>query len=134
MKSAKTFHRYRSDLKLRARELRRNMTAPEQKLWYQFLRDAPLRFTRQKPLGEFIADFYCASRQLAIEIDGDSHFEPRAAVQDRYRTAMLRSDGIQVLRFTNSEVMKNFSSVCEQILRVLQDTPKKSPRPSGDPL
>ena len=110
------------------------MTAPEQKLWYQFLRDAPLRFTRQKPLGEFIADFYCASRQLAIEIDGDSHFEPRAAVQDRYRTAMLRSDGIQVLRFTNSEVMKNFSSVCEQILRVLQDTPKKSPRPSGDPL
>jgi very-short-patch-repair endonuclease len=130
MKTAKRFHPYRSDLKLRARELRRNMTAPEKKLWYEFLRTAPLRFTRQKPLGSFIADFYCAGRQVAIEIDGDSHYEPHAARKDISRTAELRSEGVRVLRFTNLEVMKNFSGVCERILEELQ----KSPRPSGDPL
>jgi len=134
MKPATKFHHYRADLKLRARELRRNTTAPENKLWHQFLRNAPVRFTRQKPLGRYIADFYCASRQLAIEIDGDSHFEPHAESQDKFRTAALRFEGIRVLRFTNAEVMKNFEGVCEKILMVLKETPKKSPRPPGDPL
>jgi len=133
-KAEKTFHPYRPDLKLRARELRRNITAPEKKLWYEFLRNAPKRFTRQKPLGNFIADFYCASCQLVIEVDGDSHFEPNATRRDRARTAALELDGVRVVRFTNLEVMRNFDGVRERILKALEEAPAKSPRPSGDPL
>jgi len=129
MKTEKRFHAYRPDLKLRARELRRNMTAPEKKLWHEFLRTAPLRFTRQKPLGSYIADFYCAGRQLAIEIDGDSHYEPRAAAKDMSRTVALQAEGIRVLRFTNLEVMENFGGVCERILEELQKPPGASRHP-----
>jgi very-short-patch-repair endonuclease len=126
MNTKPRFHAYRSDLKLRARELRRNMTAPEKKLWYEFLRSAPLRFTRQKPLGQFVADFYCARRQLAVEIDGDSHFDSRAERKDTLRSAALRAEGIRVLRFTNLEVMRNFSGVCERILEELREEAGKS--------
>jgi very-short-patch-repair endonuclease len=126
MKSKPRFHAYRPDLKLRARELRRNMTAAEAKLWYEFLRAAPLRFTRQKPLDRFIADFYCAGRQLAIEIDGDSHFDPQAERRDVSRTAALHAEGIRVLRFTNLEVMKDFGGVCERILQELQKIPPRA--------
>ena len=65
---------YRRGLKKSAQSLRRDPTPAERKLWFEFLRDLPVRFTRQKPLGQYIADFYCASRLLVIEIDGDSHF------------------------------------------------------------
>jgi len=103
------------------------MTAPEKKLWFEFLREAPLRFTRQKPLADFVADFYCAGRQLVIEIDGDSHFDPVAEKRDRIRTAALKDQGIQVLRFTNAEVMQNFETVCEIILEALRESPENPP-------
>jgi very-short-patch-repair endonuclease len=77
-------------------------------LWFEFLRDCPTKFTRQKPLGHYIADFYCASQLLAIELDGDSHFTDSAESYDVRRTADLASRGITVLRFTNLEVMQQF--------------------------
>jgi len=126
MNTKPRFHAYRPDLKPRARELRRDMTAAEKKLWYEFLRAAPLRFTRQKPLGRFIADFYCAGRQLAIEIDGDSHFDPQAERRDVSRTTALQAEGVRVLRFTNLEVMKDFGGVCERILQELQEIPPRA--------
>jgi len=114
------FHRYRHDLRERARELRCDPTAPERRLWCDFLRALPVRFLRQKPLGGYIADFYCARHQLVVEIDGDSHFDPAAARYDDARTRDLAGRGIQVLRFTNAEVMRNFAGVCEAILCALE--------------
>jgi very-short-patch-repair endonuclease len=106
---------YRRRLKQSARALRSDLTPAERKLWFEFLRDLPHRFTRQKPLGEYIADFYCASRLLIIEVDGDSHFTPEGAAADQLRSMALEARGIRVLRFTNLEVMEQFEAVCQRI-------------------
>ena len=60
-----------------AKNLRKNMTNEERHLWYEFLRDYPLRFSRQKILGKYIVDFYCAKAKLVIEVDGSQHFETK---------------------------------------------------------
>src|SRR6266581_9127714 len=80
---------YRANLKPRARSLRRDPTPAERKLWFEFLRDLPQKFTRQKPLGRYIADFYCSARRLVIELDGDSHYIGDAQGHDSSRTASL---------------------------------------------
>ena len=76
-------------LKSRAQSLRRDPTPAEKKLWFEFLRDLPQRFTRQKPLGRFIADFYCSSCALVIEVDGDSHYSDGGESYDAERSAAL---------------------------------------------
>jgi very-short-patch-repair endonuclease len=80
----------------------------------------PQRFTRPKPLGEYIADFYCASRLLIIEVDGDSHYTPSAAARDARRSAALGMRGLRILRFTNLEVMEQFEGACAQIQKALK--------------
>ena len=107
--------RYRQDLKVHARKLRRDPTPPERKLWYEFLSMHQEKFVRQKPLGAYIADFYCAEKQLVIEVDGDSHFSDAAKRRDEIRTSALRLRSLRVLRFTNAEVMQQFEAVCGQI-------------------
>src|SRR5438045_3219217 len=102
------FIEYRRRLKRSARSLRRDPTPAERKLWYEFLRDLPQRFTRQKPLGEYIADSYCASSLLIVELDGDSHYAAAGAGHDGRRTAALKRQGLRVIRFTNLEVMEHF--------------------------
>jgi very-short-patch-repair endonuclease len=114
---------YRRDLKRRSQALRRDPSPAERKLWYEFLRDLSVKFTRQKPLGRYIADFYCASRLLVIELDGDSHYNGRAQRYDESRTAALQEEGIRVLRVMNSDVMQNFDGVCAMILRTLGAKP-----------
>lgn len=104
-----------------ARELRKEMTKEERHLWYDFLRNYPVRFTRQKVLGRYIADFYCARAKLVIELDGSQHYEPNEQVKDAERTAYLSGYGILVLRLPNNEVMKNFSGVCEYIDQIVQN-------------
>ena len=110
---------YRKDLKPRARALRRDLTPAERRLWYEFLSGLPQKFTRQKPLGRYVADFYCSKHRLLIELDGDSHFTARGESYDLLRTVALESLGLRVLRFTNAEVMQGFEAVCEAILRAL---------------
>ncbi len=107
------------DLTARARELRKNMTPWEKKLWYQFLRSAPARFQRQKPIGNYIVDFYCAAQKLAIELDGGQHYEMEAMRRDRYRSKELERLGVTVLRFSNLEIQENFPEVCGTILRYI---------------
>ena len=80
---------YRRALKADSQSLRRDPTPAERKLWFEYLRELPVRFTRQKPLGHYIADFYCASRLLVIEVDGDSHFTDPGIARDDRRTAAL---------------------------------------------
>ena len=111
---------YRARLTRRARDLRREQTSAERKLWYEFLAGLPQKFTRQKPLGSYIADFYCAQELLVIELDGDSHYVDGAASYDSTRTAALNARGIRVVRFINSDVMENFEGVCNAILAELK--------------
>jgi very-short-patch-repair endonuclease len=101
--------------------MRRDPSPAERRLWFEFLRDLPVKFTRQKPLGHYIADFYCASRMLVIELDGDSHFDGRAQRYDDLRTARLNAAGIRVVRVTNTEVMQDFEGVCALILRIIAE-------------
>jgi len=110
---------YRRSLTPRARVLRRDGTPAERKLWYEFLRMLPEKFTRQKPLGAYEADFYCSSHRLVIELDGDSHFVGNAAY-DAVRTCQLASLGIRVVRFTNAEVLESFEGVCLKIEQALK--------------
>jgi very-short-patch-repair endonuclease len=103
---------YNPNLVARAQELRRNMTPAEKKLWYEFLSRHEIRFMRQRPIGNYIVDFYCASLKLAIEIDGDSHFSEEGKEYDVVRTAFLEGIGLKVMRFTNIEVLKSYNAVC----------------------
>lgn len=98
-----------------ARELRKEMTKEERHLWYDFLRTYSVRFTRQKILGRYIADFYCAEANLIIELDGSQHFEDHNMEKDAERTAFLQEYGLQIIRIPNNEVNGNFKAVCEYI-------------------
>ena len=98
-----------------AKRLRREMTKEERHLWYDFLRQYPVRFYRQKVLGKYIADFYCANAKLVIELDGSQHYEEAGQNGDRERTAFLEGYGISVIRIPNNEVNRNFEGVCEFI-------------------
>ena len=111
---------YRPSLTPRARRLRRESTPSERRLWYEFLRYLPQKFTRQKPLATYVVDFYCSRQRLVIELDGDSHFNPAAHRYDAERTRVLEALGLRVLRFTNAEVMASFDSVCMEIRAALE--------------
>ena len=126
--------KHNSKLTERARELRRNMTKEERKLWYEYLNRYPYRFRRQVTVGNFILDFYCAAAKLAIELDGSQHYEPQGLASDAERTAFLEASGIHVLRFSNSDVTKNLRGVCEEIdLTVKRRTCLPLPPPPGAP-
>ena len=98
-----------------AKQLRKEMTKEERHLWYDFLRSYPVRFSRQKVLGKYIADFYSAEAKLVIELDGSQHYEDRNIKQDADRTAFLEGYGLRVIRIPNNEVGRNFRGVCEYI-------------------
>ena len=98
-----------------AKQLRKNMTKEERHLWYDFLRSYPVRFSRQKVLGKYIADFYSAQAKLVIELDGSQHYEDNNMASDTERTAFLKNYGLTVIRIPNNEINTNFQGVCEYI-------------------
>ena len=98
-----------------AKQLRKEMTKEERHLWYDFLRAYPIRFSRQKVLGKYIADFYSAEARLVIELDGSQHYEDCNIQKDAQRTLFLEGYGLRILRIPNNEVNSNFRSVCEYI-------------------
>ena len=104
-----------------ARRLRREMTPHERKLWYLFLRQYPVKIYKQRIIGKFIVDFYCASAKLVIELDGSQHYEPQGVAHDLERSAYLTALGLEVLRFSNQDVDKDFHGVCTQIDRIIQE-------------
>ena len=110
-----------------AKTLRKNMTPWERKLWYEFLRNYPIRFQRQKAIGNFIADFYCAKARLVIELDGDGHYTSEQAEKDKNRTKELENMNLTVLRICNLDLDCNFSGVCEYIdLTVKKSLPQSA--------
>ena len=98
-----------------ARALRKNMTKEEKHLWYDFLRGYPVRFVRQKVLGKYIADCYCAKAKLVVELDGSGHYTEEGELYDKERTEFLKQYGIKVIRIPNNELNANFNGVCEHI-------------------
>jgi very-short-patch-repair endonuclease len=98
-----------------AKMLRKNMTPWERKLWYEFLRFYPVRFQRQKAIGNYIADFYCAKARLIVELDGGGHYDPKQRQRDNARTQALQSMNLKVLRICNCDVDRHFTDVCEMI-------------------
>lgn len=105
-----------------AKKLRKSMTKEELHLWYDFLRDYRVKFTRQKVLGKYIADFYCAAAKLVVELDGSQHFEPAEVEKDAERTAYLEQFDLKVIRIPNNEVMRNFAGACEYIDAVVKES------------
>ena len=103
-----------------AKNLRKNMTPWERKLWYCFLKTYPIRIQRQKTIDQFITDFYCAKAKLIVELDGGGHYDPATLKKDMERTTHLENAGYKVIRFCNRDVDKNFYSVCTMIDNVIK--------------
>ncbi|MBQ3481543.1 MAG: endonuclease domain-containing protein [Oscillospiraceae bacterium] len=116
---------YAPHLRQYARELRKNQTKEERKLWYQFLKELPLTVKRQERVGRYIADFYIPSLRLAIELDGAQHFEGSGQSYDRMRNAFFEKKGIRVVRYPNNAVNQNFTGVCEDIMQQIRAAEKK---------
>ena len=104
-----------------AKKLRKNMTKEERRLWYDFLRGYPVRFLRQKVIGDYVVDFYCASAKLVVELDGSQHYEADGAAKDKVRTEFLQTFDLRVLRFGNHDVLQNFEGVCTAIDKAVQE-------------
>lgn len=104
-----------------AKALRRDMTPQERKLWYLFLRTYPVKIYKQRIIGPFIADFYCASAKLVIEIDGSQHYDDSGIAYDAERTAYLEAFGLKVIRYSNREINREFPAVCQQIDTIIRE-------------
>ena len=115
-----------------AKNLRKEMTPWERKLWYLFLRNYPLRFQRQKALGNYIVDFYCAKARLVVDLDGGGHYTAEQAEKDKLRTKELESMNLRVLRICNMDIDRNFDGVCEFIdMSVKKSLPQSAARKLG---
>lgn len=108
------------NLKNLSTNLRNHSTAEENKLWYEFLRTYPIQFNRQRIIGSYIVDFYCAKARLVIELDGSQHYEPDTIKSDTERTKFFEGLGLKVLRFSNLDINKNFYEVCTVIDNEIQ--------------
>ena len=110
-----------------AKAHRKNMTPWERKLWYEFLRYYPIRFQRQKAIGNYIVDFFCAKARLVVELDGGGHYTDEQMKKDNIRTKELEGMDITVLRICNLGFARNFSGVCEYIdLNVKKSLPQSA--------
>ncbi len=98
-----------------AKELRKNMTPWERKLWFMFLQKYPLRFKRQYIIEKYIADFYCEKANLVIELDGSGHYQDGQKQYDKSRNETMESKGLKVFRVSNFEIVNNFDGVCQKI-------------------
>lgn len=97
------------------------MTPQERKLWYEFLSGYPVRFQRQKLIGGYIVDFYCAKARLVVELDGDGHYSVSQMGYDEERTKKLAEYGLKVIRITNLEIGQSFEAVCMAIDQTVKE-------------
>lgn len=123
-------HSYESHNTQNAKNLRRNMTEQEKKLWYCFLKNYSFKFYRQRTVNNFVLDFYCAKAKLAVELDGSQHYSDGGIEYDENRTNTLKRYGIKVIRFTNPQVTYKFKEVREvidaEVKARLGETPQSS--------
>lgn len=112
---------YNKDNIILAKNLRKNATPQENRLWYDFLSKYEIRFQRQKAIDSFIADFYCHEAKLIVELDGSQHFTETGAQKDAFRTEKLKNYDLKVIRFTNRQINTNFSGVCQYIDTIVKE-------------
>ena len=110
------------------------MTKEEKHLWYDFLKLLPLTINRQKVIGAYVVDFYCASAKIVIELDGSQHGGEKMKQKDAERDSYLNSLGITVLRYSNIDIHKNFNGVCNDILAHINTSSvsELTPSPQGE--
>ena len=113
--------RYNGKNIIHTKNLRKNATRQEKKLWYDFLSKYPVRFQRQKAIDNFIADFYCHKAKLIIELDGSQHFTEKGLSKDAMRTEKLETYNLKVIRIANNQISKNFRGVCEYIDMIVKN-------------
>ena len=113
-------YKFNKKLVKNAQDLRNEMTKEERHLWYDFLKKLPITVNRQKIIGNYIVDFFIASKRVVIEIDGLQHTMIENQEADRKRDEELQELGIKVLRYTNYDVNNNFNTVCNDILKNLE--------------
>ena len=115
--------KYNPQLKTRARALRSNLTDAERRLWSRLRGKQVLgiQFYRQKPIGNFIVDFYAPTKRLVIELDGGHHFDTAQASYDRRRSEYLAKLGLKVLRFDDRQVLLELDSVLQVVFRTLEE-------------
>jgi len=108
---------YNKNLKNLARNLRKNMTDAERRLWSKVRRKQlkQLQFYRQKNIGDYIVDFYCPAANLIVDIDGGQHYSEENTLKDEVRDKFMNDLGFKVLRFSNSDVFKNIEGVVKRI-------------------
>ena len=112
-------HLYNSKLTANAKKLRKDMTKEERHLWYDFLKQLPVTVHRQKTIGNYIVDFYIASYQIVIEVDGSQHYKTEHHKKEAQRDKYLSDVGCTVLRYSNADINLRFRDVCEIILHHL---------------
>ena len=119
-----------------SKNLRKHMTKEERHLWYDFLKNLDVTINRQKVIGNYIVDFYCAQAKLVIELDGSQHFECPIEEKDRVRDEYLKKSGLTVLRYSNIEIYHNFNGVCEDIWNHIYTSPPPAAEPplKGKPV
>ena len=105
-----------------SQRLRRGMTKEERHLWYDFLKRLPVTFNRQKVIGDYIVDFFCASARLVIELDGSQHYDEKGKESDAKRDEYLGSLGLTVKRYSNADINAGFDSVCADIYSLIRTT------------
>lgn len=98
-----------------ANDMRKNATKEENHLWYDYLRNYPIKFHRQRIIGNFIVDFYCPKAMLVVELDGSQHFEIETLEYDEERTKYINTLGYMVLRLSNLDLRDNFEGCCQYI-------------------
>ena len=99
-----------------SQKLRKEMTKEEKHLWYDFLNTLPVKFRRQKSVGNYIVDFYCYQAQIIIELDGSQHYDNDEQIKkDTKRDEYLKSLGFTILRYSNHDIHTNFRGVCDDI-------------------
>ena len=123
--------RYNNNLVDYAKQNRRNMTPWERKLWFEFLQKYFVRIYRQKIIGNYIADFYCAKAKLIIELDGGGHYTLEQNKYDNERTKVFEKMGFSVVRICNKDVDNNFYGVCEYIDREIRNRLNNDPPVAG---
>ena len=96
---------------------RRKIMSDPVKLWYCFLRKYPVKIYKQRIIDSFIADFYCVSARLVIEVDGSQHYTEEGQAYDADRTKCLEKYGLKLTRFSDGEIDREFSDVCTEIDR-----------------
>ena len=132
MKRHKHFPDYTKSLVNNARQLRRNMTNAERKLWNSLRRrQMQLNFRRQIPFHQYILDFYCQKANLVIEVDGSQHYTKKGIIRDKVRDSYLQQHGLKVLRFSDRDVLMNISGANQKIHEEIETPPQSSPKRGG---